>query len=261
MSAPNAPTLAVVNDGTGTSATATIGSDAGAINQLFCKQQADALWTAGATITGPGTVQQTGLNPNVLYFFQVVSADPASGNFSLPSNLVSLPVAATATPIKTAVGAAVETLLRTLVPSALSMVTRPTSAGMPASPQNLSCYILQTNPEPPADEENEVEATSNIVIVLQPYCLYFFAQQSDSATTPVDEVLNGMEAAIVAALLGPPYPNYLNDPSLATAVDRVWFDAEEVYFRNPQNSAIFGQMKRLMVQVRHVQESLLLPSE
>ena len=37
MSAPNTPTLSVVNDGTGTSATATIGSDAGAINQLFSR--------------------------------------------------------------------------------------------------------------------------------------------------------------------------------------------------------------------------------
>ena len=54
MSAPNTPTLTVVNDGTGTSVTATVGSDAGAINQLFYKAQTDTVWTAGETIIGPG---------------------------------------------------------------------------------------------------------------------------------------------------------------------------------------------------------------
>ena len=261
MSAPNAPTLSIVNDGTGTSATATVAGDVGAIHQLYCRRQADAAWTAGEARTGDGAISQTGLAPNTLYFFLAVSAD-GSGAFSLPSNLMALTVAATAAPIKTAIGAAVESLLQTLAPSnGLSVVLRPTSAGMPAAPQNGSCYILQEDPQPPADEENEVEATSNIVIVVQPYDLYLFAQQSDTATSPVDEVLNAMEAQVVAALLGPPYSSYLNDAALATAVDRVWFDGNPNYFRNPHNAAISGMMKRLMVQFRHVQESLLLPSE
>ncbi len=115
MSAPNAPTLFVVNDGTGTSATATVAGDVGTIHQLYCRRQADAAWTAGETRTGDGAISQTGLVPNALYFFLAVSAD-GTGAFSLPSNLVTLTVSATATPIKTAIGAAVESLLQTLAP-------------------------------------------------------------------------------------------------------------------------------------------------
>ena len=137
------PHDAIVNDGTGTSATATIGSDAGAINQLYYKQQTDVLWTAGETITGPGAVQQTGLNP-ITFTFPGRERRTDNGQLSLPSNLAVVMVLANATLIKDAIGSAIQSLLQALVPnSGLSMVQRPTSAGMPASPQNQSCYILQ----------------------------------------------------------------------------------------------------------------------
>ena len=53
--------------------------------------------------------------------------------------------------IKDAIGAAIQTLLQALAHGGLSMVQRPTSGGMPSSPQNQSCYILQGDLRPPED--------------------------------------------------------------------------------------------------------------
>jgi len=104
--------------------------------------------------------------------------------------------------IKDAIGSAIESLLQALVTSgALSLVQRPTSAGMPASPQNKSCYILQGDLRPPEDDGMEAEGQNIVVTSIQPFELNLFAIQSDSATTPVDSVLNAMEAAVVGAIL------------------------------------------------------------
>ena len=165
--------------------------------------------------------------------------------------------------IKDAIGSAIESCCRPSFPAAaLSMVQRPTSAGMPASPQNQSCYILQGDLRPPEDDGMEAEGQNIVVTSIQPFELNLFAIQSDSATTPVDSVLNAMEAAVVAAILDGDGGSYLCNavPALANVLGAVWFDPSPMYFRDPRNAAIFGQTKRLLVEFRHVQNSLFLPT-
>ena len=165
--------------------------------------------------------------------------------------------------IKDAIGSAIESLLQQLVPSGgLSMVQRPTSAGMPASPQNQSCYILQGDLRPPEDDGMEAEGQNIVVTSIQPFELNLFAIQSDSATTPVDSVLNAMEAAVVGAILDGDGGSYLcvPVPALANVLGAVWFDPSPMYFRDPRNAAIFGQTKRLLVEFRHVQNNLFIPT-
>ncbi len=260
MSAPNTPTIAIVNDGTGTSATATIGSDAGVINQLYYKQQTDLLWTAGETLTGPGTLQQTGLNPNTLYIFQVVSADPTSGAFSLPSNLAVIMVLANATTlIKEAIGIQIAALLQALVPASLATVQRPTSVGWPATPVDKGCYIFQGNAAPPEEAQMESEGRNLIVTTIQPYELHLVAVQSDTATTPVDAELNALEAAVVPAILSDAEDNI--GAALPTLdLCAVWFDPIPLYARNPMNNAMCSVVKRVLVEFRHPQNSLFLPT-
>jgi len=165
--------------------------------------------------------------------------------------------------IKDAIGSAIESLLQALVTSgALSLVQRPTSAGMPASPQNKSCYILQGDLRPPEDDGMEAEGQNIVVTSIQPFELNLFAIQSDSATTPVDSVLNAMEAAVVGAILDGDGGSYLcvPVPALANVLGAVWFDPSPMYFRDPRNAAIFGQTKRLLVEFRHVQNNLFIPT-
>jgi hypothetical protein len=170
--------------------------------------------------------------------------------------------------IKDAIGSAIASLLQALVISSenpngsLSLVQRPTSAGMPASPQNQSCYILQGDLRPPEDDGMESEGQNIVVTAIQPFELNLFAIQSDSATTPVDSVLNAMEAAVVGAILDGDGGSYLcvPVPALANVLGAVWFDPSPMYFRDPRNAAIFGQTKRLLVEFRHVQNNLFIPT-
>jgi hypothetical protein len=92
MSAPSAPTLAVVNDGTGTSVTATVGGDAGVTHRLFYRLRSGSAWIAGLTRAGNGTIVQTGLTANSVYLFMAVSDN---GEYSLPSPVRSALVQAT----------------------------------------------------------------------------------------------------------------------------------------------------------------------
>jgi hypothetical protein len=165
--------------------------------------------------------------------------------------------------VKDAIGSAIQSLLQALVPSGgLSMVQRPTSAGMPASPQNQSCYILQGDLRPPEDAGMEAEGRNIVVTSIQPFELTLFAIQSDTATTPVDSVLNAMEAAVVGAILDGSGGNYLCNsvPALENVLGAVWFDPSPMYFRDPRNAAVFGQTKRLLVEFQHVQNSLFIPT-
>ena len=170
--------------------------------------------------------------------------------------------------VKDAIGQAIQSLLQALVITpenpngSLSMVQRPTSAGMPASPQNQSCYILQGDLRPPEDADMEAEGQNIVVTSIQPFELNLFAIQSDAATTPVDSVLNAMEAAVVAAILDGDGGSYLPtaQPALANVLGAVWFDPSPMYFRDPRGAGIFGQTKRLLVEFRHVQNNLFLPT-
>ncbi len=164
--------------------------------------------------------------------------------------------------IKDAIGAQIATLLQALVPASLSMVQRPVSGGMMSSPQNQSCYILQGNLRAPEDEERDAEGENTWVTSIQPYDLNLFAVQSDTDTTPVDSILNAMEAAVVGAILDPDGGSYLCGPmpALDDVLGAVWFDPSPMYFRDPRNASIFGQTKRLLIEFRHVQNSLFLPT-
>lgn len=80
-SAPDAPALALSNDETGTSFTASV-SGSGTIT-LYYRQSTASSWTEGNSRTGDGDIQQTGLT-RALY--EVVAVAESSGLYSLPSS-------------------------------------------------------------------------------------------------------------------------------------------------------------------------------
>ena len=96
-SVPDTPTIAVVSDGNGTSATVTISnSDAAATNYVYYRSTATGAWTQGESRTGDGAVAQAGLSAG-RYSFLVVSE---SGDYrSLPSNVITLRLVAVSTGI------------------------------------------------------------------------------------------------------------------------------------------------------------------
>ncbi len=85
---PTEPELSVVNDGTGTSVTAAVVSDAGVTNTLYYRTLADSAWTEGADRIGSGDIAQAGLTNGTWYDFVVVSDD--AGILSLPSACVGV---------------------------------------------------------------------------------------------------------------------------------------------------------------------------
>ena len=255
---PATPTISVVNDGTGTSVTATIASDSSVLNQLFYKAQADALWTAGEVKTGPGDLQQLGLAPLTLYQIQVVSAHSVTGRFSLPSNLCEVMVlAGAATLIKEAIGARIVSLLQALIPAHLSVVERPHSVGWPESPKHRGCYVFQGNAAPPEDAQMESEGRHLMVTTIQPYELHLIAMQSDTDATPVDAVLNAMEAAVLPAILSDGQ-DHIGEGLAGVDLGSVWFDPVPLYARNPMSQSICSVVKRVLVEFRHPQNSLFL---
>lgn len=88
--APGAPTISVVNDGTGTSATATVDGDAGVTNQLYYKLSSASAWTIGESRSGDGAITQAGLDNSTYYDFIVIAQ--AGGYNSLPSSVASVRV-------------------------------------------------------------------------------------------------------------------------------------------------------------------------
>lgn len=81
--APNAPSLSIANDGTGTSVTATVAGDDGVTNTLYYRDMDDAAWTEGNHRTGDGTIAQDGLIADTWYWFMAVST--LAGEDSLSS--------------------------------------------------------------------------------------------------------------------------------------------------------------------------------
>ncbi len=81
-----------MNDGTGTSVTATITGAAGLTVRLYYKTLIESAWVAGKTRVGPGTIQQSGLSEGV---YLLVAVAINSGLVSLPSQAVRLAVSAT----------------------------------------------------------------------------------------------------------------------------------------------------------------------
>jgi len=82
-SAPGTPTLTLTNDGDGDAVTATVAGDGGVTNTLYYRAVGASAWTTGASRSGDGTINQTGLDDNTWYSFVVVSS--SGGYNSLPS--------------------------------------------------------------------------------------------------------------------------------------------------------------------------------
>lgn len=89
---PTKPTLSVVDDGTATSATATVDGDSGATNQLYYRSSGSAAWTTGLSRTGDGDIQQTGLSVG---YYEFICVSTVGGVPSLPSNPAFVTIAAT----------------------------------------------------------------------------------------------------------------------------------------------------------------------
>ena len=98
------------------------------------------------------------------------------------------------------------------------------------------------------------------VTSIQPYDLNLFAVQSDTDTTPVDSILNAMEAAVVGAILNGDGTDDITPTLPAGIICEVHFNPVVTYFRNAQNANIFGAVKKLLVKFQHPQNSLYLPT-
>jgi len=71
------PTLAITNDGTGTSVTAAVTGGVGATHTLYYATPDDSEWTAGESRVGDGDIAQGGLTADTWHTFVVVSDDTA----------------------------------------------------------------------------------------------------------------------------------------------------------------------------------------
>lgn len=85
---PAATTLTVANDGNGSSVTATITGTGGITYRLYYVAQGGAVWTAGQSRSGSGTVQQTGLTDDTVYTFTVIGESDSL--YSLPYGRVTV---------------------------------------------------------------------------------------------------------------------------------------------------------------------------
>jgi hypothetical protein len=194
MSAPAEPTLSIVNDGTGTSATATVAGDAGVTHRLYYrKATGQAAWTAGLTRTGNGTIQQTGLVSGTRYGFLVVSSN-VDGN-SLPSRCVFLEVCG-ATAVRELAALEVKALLDELVVEThLTAAQRPAHYVLPTSPKHLEAHLYMLDPVDSA--ENNIGETW----WWQPFAIEVYVLRAESAATPVDPVVLEAEARVLAKLM------------------------------------------------------------
>jgi hypothetical protein len=108
---PAAPTLAVEDDGTGDSVTATVDGDAGVTNKVYHRAPGAAAWTLGGSRSGDGQVPISGLAELARYQFVALSESGAAR--SLPSNVAAALVTDGAASPETRLQAAVADLLRT----------------------------------------------------------------------------------------------------------------------------------------------------
>jgi hypothetical protein len=90
VSPPSTPTLSVVDNLTGSSVTATVDGEAGVTNRLYYCKAGDSTLTAGSSRSGDGTITQTGLTQDNVYYFVAVSISGVT--YSLPSKPVILVV-------------------------------------------------------------------------------------------------------------------------------------------------------------------------
>jgi hypothetical protein len=115
-----APTLtAVVNDGTGTTATLTLTPPATGpydSTNIYSRQQGYPDWTLSGTYVGAagvaGTAQATGLTANRTYEFMVLAV--ASGLYSQPSTILAMRIAASTVSQKSSIKDDVVAALRTI---------------------------------------------------------------------------------------------------------------------------------------------------
>lgn len=196
MAAPNAPTLSVVNTGTGTSVTATLAGDAAVTHRLFYKKRADAAWTTGLTRSGDGIITQTGLTANNRYEVIAVSDN---GDYSLPSAPASLDVFPTATAIKELIRQNIKAELQDLVSSGIaSAVIAPKRYGEDPTFQHLELILVQGDPvEVPHGPEGGASCYQTWDQLFAVLCCIRLAEAS---ATDVDQEMNNLEAHVIKKL-------------------------------------------------------------
>jgi hypothetical protein len=87
--APDAPSVSVADDGTGTSLTATVTGEVGYTHNLYVKASASSIWSLAGSRFGNGTIQATGLTAGL---YSVLAVSVAGDCYSLPSNLATVRV-------------------------------------------------------------------------------------------------------------------------------------------------------------------------
>lgn len=229
MSAPNAPTLAVVNDGTGTSATATLDGDAGLVHRLYYRKFSTRAWTAGLTRTGDGTIQQTGLIAGTWYEFLAVSDD--AGALSLPSAVAVVRLQEDDTSILELVRTAIKGRLAELqAAGVLTLVTCPKRFGLAQTYQDKEALLRQVEGAAydPDNRESKSLPSAGCMAWHRRFFLYYWRRLSEKSALEIDAELNVGVAAITDALCDVDRP--FEDPTFYLDVE------EDVPVQSPDRS-------------------------
>ena len=103
-----------------------------------------------------------------------------------------------ATPIVEQIAQAVQTKLDALVTATtLTAAQRPRRVGLPSSPVDRSCVLLQSSPIKAPPEEQ----AHGYLVWIQPFEVYCFVRPSDSSTTAADTLINTLRADIEKKLV------------------------------------------------------------
>jgi len=198
MPTPTTPTIGVTMDGYAVAHVSVAGTE-GATNQLFYQVAGGGAWVAGNSRVGNGTITQLGLENKWHQFIVVASL---GGYFSLPSGpaLSIAPITGTAI-IEYIAGHLVNKLNELVATDSLVSVDRPRRYGMPKTPGHLACYLFQADPEVIPETPAGFESWRTT------FAAAAFVRTGDTATTPVDSVINDLVAKMQVKLVADPSCN------------------------------------------------------
>jgi hypothetical protein len=214
VSAPNAPTLSVANNGDGVSVTATVAGDVNVTNQLLFKSANAALWSYGNTCSGSGTITQSGLTASLLYQFIAVSSE--AGAWSLPSTPCQVIVRATVTAVVEQIAQAILASLETLVGSGATSVIRPQRYGTEPTLSDGMLVLIQDHEEPAEDITSEAGGERRWY---QHFGVLCCVRPSDTSTAAVDTAINNLRGYVEKQLRADPSFGGLAQDSRIMSVD------------------------------------------
>jgi hypothetical protein len=238
-SAPDAPTLSVVNDGTGTSFTATVAGD-GAIN-LYYRIAGESGWTAGGSRAGNGTIQQVLLARN---WYDVYATNTVGGVVSAPSVMRTVHLSDSVevnTPVIEYIAANIETTINAITTGngySQTLIAGRVNAEdfASVSPENGKVLIVQTDEDLP---ERQAPLSRD---TFQTFILVAFVIVSEDAAGSIDTLRNRVKADITKAMMAvPTRGNY--------AIDTEIFETD--FFKDDQGITGLAIPMRVRYRTKH----------